>query len=283
MQYKGVLTDNLAFFYHKRMLQDLFLNPMSHFRQRKSRMLLQTKILCRFTKPTLLAGAICLLMPLFSSCGEQRESAADQKVQQQSDSFTFFDLGANSRLSEKVRDNLSQRLGNAAVADRGIIDLQINYNGFLKQYFSVLDKLNQDLNFPPGERIEHKVVKLMYRYARKRNTPFDYVELVFSNYSQAPLLFKIDFKEDETNIVQTLKSKYGEPRLIDWKANGGQSQYWEKNNDFLIVSLVPDQFGNPEYQIRFFFVKNIKALLENEKTEKEKEKAQRAKSGKKAF
>ena len=70
---------------------------------------------------------------------------------------------------------------------------------------------------------------------------------------------------------------------MDWKANGGQSQYWEKNNDFLIVSRVPDQFGNPEYQIRFFFVKNIKALLEKERTEKEKEKAQRAKSGKKAF
>jgi hypothetical protein len=146
-----------------------------------------------------------------------------------------------------------------------------------------LHKLNRDLNFPPGERIEHNMVKLMYRYARKKEAPFDYVELVFSNYSQAPLLFKIDFKEDETSIVQTLKSKYGEPRLIDWKTNGGQSRYWEKNNDFLIVSMVPDQFGNPEYQIRFFFVNNIKALLENEKAEKEKEKVQRTKSGKKAF
>ena len=209
-------------------------------------MRLPIKILGRFAKPTLLVWAICLLTPLLSSCGDQKESATGQNVQQQSNSFTFFDLGANSRLSDKIRDDLSQRLGNAAVAHRGVIDLQINYDGFLKQYFSVLNKLNRDLNFPPGERIEHNMVKLMYRYARKKEAPFDYVELVFSNYSQAPLLFKIDFKEDETSIVQTLKSKYGEPRLIDWKTNGGQSRYWEKNNDFLIVSMVPDQFGNPE-------------------------------------
>jgi hypothetical protein len=241
----------------------------------------QIKILRRFAKPTLIVWAICLLMPLFSSCGEQRESATDQNIQVQPDSFTFFDLGANSRLSQKVRDSLDQRLGDAAIAHRGIMDLEINYDGFLKQYFSVLDELNRDLNFPPGERIEHTIVTLMYRYARKKNAPFDYVELVFSNYSRLPLLFRIDFKKNETNIVQTLKSKYGEPRLIDWKANDGRSLYWEKNNDFLIVSLVPDQFGNPEYQIRFFFVNNLKALLESERAEKES--GQRAKSGEKAF
>jgi hypothetical protein len=244
---------------------------------------LQINMLYRIAKPTVLAWAICLLLLLISACGEKRESAAEQNVQKQSDSFTFFDLGANSKLSENVRDDLDQRLGNAAVAQRGIIDLGINYDGFLKQFFPVLYALNRDLNFPPGERIEHNMVKLMYRYARKRNAPFDYVELIFSNYAQTPLLFKIDFKKDEANIVQTLKSKYGEPQMIDWKANAGQSLYWGKNNDFLIVSLVPDQFGIPEYQIRFFFVNNIKALLENERAQKEKERGQSVKSGKKAF
>jgi hypothetical protein len=241
------------------------------------------KILYRFGKPTSLVWAICLLILFVLSCGEKGESTSGQNVQSQPDSFTFFDLGVNSRLSQKVRDDLSQRLGDASVAHRGIIDLEINYDGFLKQYFSALNELNRELNSPAGERIEHNMVKLMYRYARKKNTPFDYVELIFSNYSQVPLLFKIDFKKDEANIVQTLKSKYGEPRLLEWKAKEGQSLYWEKNNDFLIVSLVPNQFGQPEYQIRFFFVRNIKALMETEKAEKEKESGQRAKSGKKAF
>ena len=123
----------------------------------------------------------------------------------------------------------------------------------------------------------------MYRYARKENIPFDYVELVFSNYSQHPLLFRINFQKDEANIIETLKTKYGEPLLIDWKDKNGQSMYWEKNKDLLIVSLVPDQFGNPEYQIRIYFVENIKTLLATESEEKEKAGSQRAKSGKTAF
>lgn len=246
-------------------------------------MQLQINMLSRITKTTLLVWGIGLLMLFFSSCEEKRESAPDPNVQEKSDSFTFFELGANSRLSEKTREDLSRRLGHAAVAHRGILDLRINYDEFLKQYFPVLEGLNRDLNFPPGEKIEHNMVKLMYRYARKKNSPFDYVELVFSIYSQAPLLFRIDFKKDEAHIVQTLKSKYGQPRLIDWQANDGQSLYWEKNNDFLIVSLVPDQFGTPEYQIRFFFAENIKALLEDERAQKEKERSPGAKSGNKAF
>ncbi|MEE9537105.1 MAG: hypothetical protein V3V51_06660, partial [Desulfobacterales bacterium] len=89
--------------------------------------------------------------------------------------------------------------------------------------------------------------------------------------------------KDEANIIQTLKTKYGQPQLIDWKDKNGESMYWEKNNDLLIVSLVPDQFGNPEYQIRIYFVENIKELIATERAENEKIESQRAKSGKTAF
>lgn len=235
------------------------------------------------SKPTLFALAMGLTFLVFLSCGEKKEPAENQRVQAQSDSFTFFDLGKNSKLSKSIRSDLRQRLGRDAIEGRGIIDLEINYYGFLEQYFSSLNELNRELNSPAGERIEHNIVKLMFRYARKENLPFDYVELLFSNYSQLPLLFRINFQKDEANIVQTLKSKYGDPRLIDWKNKGGQSMYWDKDNDILIVSLVPDQFGNPEYQIRIFFVENIKALLATESAEKEEQKSQRTKSGKTAF
>jgi hypothetical protein len=235
------------------------------------------------SKPTLFALAMGLTFLVFLSCGEKKEPAENQRVQAQSDSFTFFDLGKNSKLSKSIRSDLRQRLGRDAIEGRGIIDLEINYYGFLEQYFSSLNELNRELNSPAGERIEHNIVKLMFRYARKENLPFDYVELLFSNYSQLPLLFRINFQKDEANIVQTLKSKYGDPRPIDWKNKGGQSMYWDKDNDILIVSLVPDQFGNPEYQIRIFFVENIKALLATESAEKEEQKSQRAKSGKTAF
>ena len=235
--------------------------------------------------PKLILYALVFGLPLLmlSACGDKKEPTTDQSVQGPSESFTFFDLGKNSRFSDGVRKNLNRQLGNDAIEKRSLLSLEINYYGFLQEYFPALQALNIQLNPPSGERIEHNILKLMYRYARKKNLPFDFVELVFSNYSQLPLLFRINFKKDEANIVQTLKSKYGDPRPIDWKDKGGQSMYWNKNNDILIVSLVPDQFGNPEYQIRIFFVENIKALLATESAEKEEQKSQRAKSGKTAF
>ena len=237
----------------------------------------------RFLVPARFVLVMALTILMFFSCGEKKEPAGNQRIPVQPDSFTFFDLGINSRLTKDIRNDLRQRLGRDAFEGHGIIDLEINYYGFLGQYFSSLYELNRELNSPPRERVEHNIVKLMYRYARKQNLPFDYVELIFSDYSQLPLLFRINFQKDEANIVQALKSKYGEPRLIDWKNKGGQSMHWDKNNDILIVSLVPDQFGNPEYQIRIFFVENIKALLKTEAAEKEKQERQRARSGKTAF
>jgi hypothetical protein len=240
------------------------------------------KVQC-IQNPILLVLVFSLSLVFPYSCGEKKESAKSRTAQVQSDSFTFFDLGKQSTLSKSVRNDLNQRLGRDAIEHRSIIDLDINFYGFLKKYFPSINELNQNLNFPPGERIEHNTVKLMYRYAQKKNIPFDYVELVFSNYSQHPLLFRINFQKDEANTVQTLKNKYGQPQLIDWKDKNGESMYWEKNNDLLIVSLVPDQFGNPEYQIRIYFIENIKAFLATETAEKEKAESQRTKSGKTAF
>jgi len=237
----------------------------------------------RIYKPILFALVFGLALLSVSACGEKNEAAKKQTTQMPSDSFTFFDLGKQSTLSKSVRNNLNQRLGRDAIEYRSIIDLDINFYGFLKRYFPSLYALNQNLNFPPGERIEHNTVKLMYRYTRKKNIPFDYVELVFSNFSQQPLLFRINFQKDEANIIQTLKTKYGQPQRIDWKDKNGESMYWEKNNDLFIVSLVPDQFGNPQYQIRIYFVENIKTFIATETAEIEKSRNQRAKSGKTAF
>ncbi len=229
-----------------------------------------------------LAYIILSFLILFS-CSDEQELAKTSTNSAKSETFTFFDLGTHTQINKQVRKDLRKRLGRDAIENRSIIDLEINFSGFLKKHFPELDNLNQRLNFPPGERVEHKTVKLMYRYAQKQNSPFDYVELVFSDYTKRPMLFKINFQKDEADIVETLKTKYGRPQLIDWSEENGNSMYWQKNMDYLIVSLVPDQFGNHEYQIIIYFTENLNQLIAAEKEEREKKEAQRAKSGKTAF
>ncbi len=236
------------------------------------------------SKTALYAFLIIVLIPVLLSCSDSQEpdnSTAPAAVMPES--FTFFDLGINSRLNKKVRKELGNKLGRDAIEQRSIMDLEIHYKGFLNHYFPDLDELNQRLNFPPGERVEHNTVKLMYRYAQKKNVPFDYVELVFSNYTQTPILFKINFREDEAGILKTLETKYGQPQVVRWKEENGSSMYWIKNGDFLIISLVPDQFGNPTYQIVIYFVKNLEQLIATEKDEQKEKSLERTQSGKTAF
>ena len=236
------------------------------------------------SKTALYVILIILLIPVLLSCSDSREpDDATAPAAVMPESFTFFDLGINSRLNKNIRQELGNKLGRDAIEQRSILDLEINYKGFLNQHFPGLNDLNRSLNFPPGERVEHNTVKLMYRYAQKENVPFDYVELVFSNYTQRPILFKINFRDDEAGIIKTLETKYGKPQVVNWKEENGQSMYWMINGDFLISSLVPDQFGNPTYQIVIYFVKNLEQLIAAEQDERKEKSLERAQSGEKAF
>lgn len=217
------------------------------------------------------------------SCGDKQETAPPQPSPEHSDSFTFFDIGENTIISGKVREGLNKILGDDAIEPRNIIDLEINYEGFLKEYFEDLDKLNKKLNSPLGERVEHNTVKLMYRYMQNKNNSFEYVELVYSEYTRRPVLIKIHFKKDGLNTIETLKQKYGAPESIKWGGETSKSLYWKKNNDLLILSFVPDQFGRPKCQIIIYFKNALEKLLKDEQKEKEKTRRERSNSGKTAF
>jgi len=228
--------------------------------------------------------AVTIWFPLaLMSCSDSREPGQEAPLPADAESFTFFDIGRTTKFSDQLRDELENKLGRDAIQRRNVLDLEINYHGFIKKYFPSLEDLDQQLNFPPRERVEHNTVKLMYRYAQKQNVPFDYVELIFSDYTGTPILFKIHFKKDEAHIIDTLKEKYGNPKIIDWKQRNGSSMYWKKEADYLIASLVPDQFGQHEYQINIYYVDNLKRLIETESKEKEKREQQRVKTGGKAF
>ena len=227
--------------------------------------------------------AICLLIFIILSCSDNQDSGRGASPAAETESFTFFDLGKATRLTSGVRKELTAKLGRDAIERRSILDLEINYPGFLKTHFPDIDVLNQKLNFPPRERVEHNTVKLMYRYGRTKNVPFDIVELIFSDYSKNPIFFKISFKTDEANTVETLKQRYGQPKLFDWEQDNGKSMAWKKSGDHLILSLIPNRFGSYDHQIVIYFIENIKRLLEMERKEKQAKEAQRAKSGKQAF
>ena len=224
-----------------------------------------------------------MLISLSVSCGDKQETALPQPSPEHSDSFTFFDIGENTIISGKVREGLNKILGDDAIEPRNIIDLEINYEGFLKEYFADLDELNKKLNSPLGERVEHNTVKLMYRYMQNKNDSFEYVELIYSEYTRRPVLIKIHFKKDGVNTIETLKQKYGAPESINWGGETSKSLYWKKSNDLLILSFVPDRFGKPKCQIIIYFKNALEKLLKDEQKEKEKTRQERTKSGKTAF
>jgi len=226
---------------------------------------------------------ISLLALLGVSCGNDPTPPKTRDVSRHPDTFTFFEVGKNSILSRDLRKELSNALGDEAVEQRTVIDLEINYKGFLKTHFPDIEKLNQELNFPPGERVEHRTIKLMYRYAQKKNVPFDYVEIIFSEFTQGPLLIRVRFKKDDSNTVEALKEKYGPPKTIQWNHESAASLYWRKNSDLLILSIIPDRFGNPTYQIAIYFTQELEELLKAERIEKEKTRKERTASGKTAF
>jgi hypothetical protein len=217
------------------------------------------------------------------SCGDKEETGPPRPAPEHSDSFTFFDIGKNTIISGNVRERLNKTLGDDAIERRNVLDLEINYKGFLKEYFTDLDKLNKKLNSPLGERVEHNTVKLMYRYMQNKNVSFDYVEVVYSEYTRRPVLIKIHFKKDGLNTIETLKQKYGAPESINWGGETSKSLYWKKSNDLLILSFVPDQFGKPKCQIIIYFKNALEKLLKDEQEEKEKTRREQTKSGKTAF
>jgi hypothetical protein len=229
------------------------------------------------------AVLVLILFVALVDFGKKTEVTATHSAQTSPEGFTFFNLGVDSELTDNMRDELRDKLGSDAIGKRIPLDLTINYKGFIQQYFKELDKLNKLLNFPPEERVERNIIKLVYRYAQRKKVPFKYVELIFSNYTQKPLLFKISSIKEGAFIIDTIRAKHGEPKTINWEQEEGRSLYWEKNKSFLIISILKDRYGDPEYHTAIYFTPNIEALLSKEEQEFKRREEEVKKKGKTAF
>ena len=180
------------------------------------------------------------------------------------DSFTFFDIGANTRFSSSVRKDLDSRLGSDAISYRGQIDLSDDNPDFLQKYFPDIYQLNLQLNYPPRERIEHSCIKLTYRYSQKVGVPFKYVEICFSGYSGRPLYCNVVVSDAGADVINTLYQKYGQPEELQVSAGFTGGRFWKKHDDVLLVSVKKDHYNKPEYHIMIYYVNTLQELLDIE-------------------
>lgn len=200
------------------------------------------------------------------------------------ESFTFFDLNAGTRFTDALRGALKGKLGDDAYETKTVIDLELHDKGFLAANFPDLDALNRELNYLPRERVEHDTLQLTYRYARNQNTPFEFVRIMFSGASGAPLYIKIQTKQGGGGVLDSIREKYGPPaETRQWADGNGKSLFWEKHGDLLIISETQSRSGVPQYYFGFYFVNNLRTLLEKEQAVRLQRRKELEKTGQTAF
>jgi hypothetical protein len=210
----------------------------------------------------LMLTAACFLF----ACGDGKNSAGREPAGDLPESFSFLDVGVNTDCSRELRTRLAGMLGDDATQGRTVIDLETNYPGFLDAHFPDLADLNRGLNYPPRERVEHPATRLIYRFAGKMGLDFNYVEILHSDQTLKPLVIRVNYLKEHPEVLETLTGRYGAPSVVPWDREGGPSYAWRKGTDLMIVSLVPDQFGNPATQVVILFEKRIAGLLDAEGT-----------------
>jgi hypothetical protein len=226
------------------------------------------------------AAVLFCIGALLGGCSDEPASTSTAPSQASADGFSFFDMTAQTRLSDELRGDLKKKLGSEAISRRSTLDLQIPPESFLKKQFPRVQSLNRRLNYSPRERIEHDITRLMYRYPSRNQLPFSFVELVFSNETGHPLVFHTSAKQEGSTVLQTLQDKYGDPDIAEWDGGRQNAHYWRKSGELMVVYALRDRFGNREYQVQLLFLDAIESLVrieekEREIREQEKEKAVR--------
>ena len=237
------------------------------------------KVTISIALAVIVIGAVLLSMALSPS--EKQTPLPTKKTE--TDGFSFFNVGAETVYSDAIRKALDERLGSGVLENRGTMDLRPGDGNYLKAHNPDIYRYHKQLNDQAGARIEHDIIKLTYRYALKKNTPFFYVELVFSNYSKLPLFFRIKAKKEGAGIIDEIRKKYGKPEEIVDPAGMNPTLSWQKGDDVFIIFQNKDRLGDPEFLLMMYFKRNIKSLIAIEEQERIKAEEARKKSVRKAF
>lgn len=224
-------------------------------------------------------AGFCIL--LFFGCSD--DSTGPPQPASTTEGFTFFELTSNSRFSSDLRSALEKKLGSDAITRRSPLDLQIPPQSVLEARFPTVQSLNRRLNDSPRERIEHNITKLMYRYPSRKQLPFSFVELIFSNYTGKPLVFHTTAKQEGATVLQTLEEKYGDPQQAVWDGGAQKALFWRKPGELMVVYVLRDRFENPEYQVQLLFLDAIEELVLTEEQEREAREQEKKKAVRDAF
>ncbi len=186
--------------------------------------------------------------------------------------FTFFNIGQRTILTKALRDALQEKLGPDAIETKTTIDLILpaEAEAVFQNHFQEVFSANRSLNHLYEERVEHDTTRLIYRYARKANIPIDYIQLLFDNHSKSPLFFSMMSKTDGGTTIKELSNKYGPPGVIDGGPQTGKTFFWKKDANILIATLTQNRIGMPEHYLGFYFMENIRALIDLESQQRKK-------------
>jgi len=221
------------------------------------------------------------ILLLVTACSSEEKIEPQQ--QERSGGFTFFDVHHHTIYSKSLRDRLVDTLSSDAIEYRSTINLEIVQNGFLQQHFPTIGELNQRLNYPAGERIEHPTIKLMYRWSARKNLPFSYVELLFSQDTHKPLYVKIESIRDISDIFDALSEKYGQPSLLQLEQNRGEIRYWEDNRDVFLVAILSRRNERPLYRMMIYYADNLEEFIHTEEKKRQEKEEKQKREGRSAF
>jgi hypothetical protein len=220
---------------------------------------------------------------LYLRGGESDTDATVTREKNTTDTFTFFGLGPGTTLSNNLQDRLENLLGNGGVETRTTIDLTMDGVTDFAGHFPRLAALHQALNYLPRQRVQHDTTQLTYHYARKQNVPFDRVRLVFWEERDTPLYFSLYAKRDGEDFIQTIREKHGDPQEFGDETQTGRVLYWQKENALLIISITRNRIGFNEYNFGIYYLDNLTALAETEKTAREAAEEEKEKTGELVF
>ena len=197
------------------------------------------------------------------------------------ESFTIFNIGANSRLNAQTMGELEKAFGKPAVTRHTTIDMGIHQKGLVDREFKELSRLNERLNGTSNARVEHNTIMLTFRYPPQKNRFFQYMKFWFSGVNHKPLMVEILTRPDSHAVFKDITEQYGPPEILKLPSEKESLVYWIRENDTLIVSRTVDRFNSGIYHIKIYYVNNLESLHLSEletgagpvKTEQKQEKS----------